>query len=67
MVRIRTFLAIMLLLLTVLIAGCAENENAATVTSKDPVQKEQQQTLQGAQKSIVYKWYESREDDLYCV
>ena len=44
MVRIRTFLAIMLLLLTVLIAGCAENENAATVTSKDPVQKEQQQT-----------------------
>lgn len=76
MVRIRTFLAIMLLLLTVLIAGCAENENAATVTSKDPVQKEQQQTLQGAQKNplsingtsqgkMILTVYNATKDGLY--
>jgi len=78
MVRIRTFLAIVLLLLTALIGGCADNANSVAVTSNDSVQKEQQQTLQGTQKNplsingtsqgkMVLTVYNATKDALYLV
>jgi len=78
MVRIRTSLVIVLLLLTVVIGGCAENANSTATTPKDSVQNEQQQATQGMQKNLsstsntsqekmVLTVYHATKDALYLV